>query len=195
MPVISRAACTPHEVHKLLSTLQTEKSPGPDEISPRMLKLAAPYISGILCRLFNTSLRTGQLPLDWKSANVEPLHKSGSVNDISNYHHISLCSITCKILEQIVKKIFIQYISSHGLQSPTQHGFWERRSCITHVSILFHHWSGTLDKRNPPRMDAVFLDWSKVFAKVDHLLLMQKLHKFGICGNTLQWLCSYLTNR
>ena len=140
------------------------------------------------------SLCSGQIPNDCKSGNVVPLHKSGSVNYILNYRPMSLCSITCKTLEKIVKNKLCQHICTHGLQSPTQHGFWEKRSRVTQVSTLFHHWSETLD--NPPRIDTIFLAWSRVFDKVDHQLLLQKLHKFGVCGNTLQWMsCCYLTNR
>ena len=57
----------------------------------------------------------------------------------------------CKTLEKIVKNRLCEHISTHGLQSTTQLGFWERRSCATQVSTIFPHWSETLDKRNPPR--------------------------------------------
>ena len=139
-PIIRDIVTSAMEVFKMLSTLQPEISSGPDGISPRMLRLAAPNISGILCQIFTMSLCSGQIPIDWKSGNVVPLHRSGSVNDILNYRPIFLCSITCKTLEKIVvKNRLCQHISTLGLQSPTQHGFWEKRSCVTQVSPLFYH--------------------------------------------------------
>ena len=58
---------------EMLSTLQPEESSGPDKISPRVLRLAAPYISSILCQIFNMSLCSGQIPIEWKSGRVEML--------------------------------------------------------------------------------------------------------------------------
>ena len=41
----------------------------------------------------------------------------------------------------------------------------------------------------------VYLDFEKAFDKVPHDLLIEKLQSFGIYGNLLKWLNSYLTNR
>ena len=53
------------EVFKMLSTLQPKKFSGRDEISPWMLRFAVPYISSILCQIFNMSLCSCQIPIDW----------------------------------------------------------------------------------------------------------------------------------
>ena len=47
----------------------------------------------------------------------------------------------------------------------------------------------------PSRIDAIFLDWSKAFDRVSHQFLLNKLHKYGVCGSMLDWFKSYLTNR
>lgn len=41
----------------------------------------------------------------------------------------------------------------------------------------------------------VFLDLKKAFDTVDHNLLIIKLQKYGIRGQALTWLISYLNNR
>ena len=99
-PVLRDIVTSPMESLKccLLSNLRNPLDL--TKFSPRILRLAAPYISGILCKMFNMSLCSCQIPIDWKSRNVVTLHKSGSVNDILNYRPISLCSITCKTLEK-----------------------------------------------------------------------------------------------
>jgi len=40
---------------------------------------------------------------------------------------------------------------------------------------------------------AVFLDLAKAFDCVDHGILLQKLPYYGISGNTLSWLTSFLS--
>ena len=44
-------------------------------------------------------------------------------------------------------------------------------------------------------MIGVFLDLKKAFDTVDHKIILDKMHAYGIRGNILRWFRSYLTNR
>ena len=55
--------------------LDTSKACGPDGIPTRLLKECSFQIAPSVCELFNHSLHTGQIPSEWKSANVTPVHK------------------------------------------------------------------------------------------------------------------------
>ena len=54
----------------LLATLNEIKSPGPDELHPRVLKELADKISEPLAIICETFCRTGEVPMDWRRANV-----------------------------------------------------------------------------------------------------------------------------
>ena len=49
-------------VVKLLSELQENKAPGPDGLSPKILKLCAKEVAPALTSIFNKSMLTGELP-------------------------------------------------------------------------------------------------------------------------------------
>ena len=44
-------------------------------------------------------------------------------------------------------------------------------------------------------MDTIYLDFSKAFDKVDHTILVEKLHLLGVGGKLINWIHSFLTAR
>jgi hypothetical protein len=50
----------------------------------------APEIAPILTIIFRKSLETGEVPPDWRSANVSPVYKKGDRHKAENYRPISL---------------------------------------------------------------------------------------------------------
>ena len=60
---------------KLLSELNADKAPGPDELPNLLLKNAAKEISPFLKDIFKHSIQTGKLPDEWVEANVAPVFK------------------------------------------------------------------------------------------------------------------------
>ena len=62
---------------KLLMNLKPNKATGPDSLSPRILKELSSQIVPILTKIFQMSLETGEIPEDWRKANVSPIFKKG----------------------------------------------------------------------------------------------------------------------
>jgi len=178
-------------VQEVLASLDISKAVGPDNISPLVLKKCADILAPSLTRLFNKSLSLGQVPTDWKDANVIPVHKKGDKELVSNYRPISLLSIASKVMERcLYNAVFPKlYDKIHSLQ----HGFVKGRSTTTQLLEVYHQIGSVLDKGG--QVDMLFLDFSKAFDSVPHILLTHKLQMFGFGGELLQWLNSYLTNR
>ena len=82
---------------------KTFKSPGPDGVHPRVINELADCISILLSTIFNTSLTTGKLPIEWKQANISPIHKKGSKKLPQNYQPVSITSVVGKIMEEIIR--------------------------------------------------------------------------------------------
>ena len=93
-------------VRTSLQQLSTNKATGLDDLSSYFLKIAASSISPSLTAIFNLSISSGVFPNLWKTANVSPLHKDGSLFDLSNYRPISVLAVVSKILEGHVHQTF-----------------------------------------------------------------------------------------
>ena len=68
-------------VHKLLKSLKAHKAPGPDQISPLVLKEMAKVIAPMLTAIFKKSCDSGVVPEDRKTANITPVFKKGKRSD------------------------------------------------------------------------------------------------------------------
>ena len=62
-------------IQKLLERLNPNKAMGPDELHPRVLKQLAETVAPILHIIFTKSMDSGEVPVDWKTANVAPIFK------------------------------------------------------------------------------------------------------------------------
>ena len=81
---------------KKLQELNSEKSPDNDSIHPAVLKNIWGTVAHPLSLIFRMSLETGEVPQDWRMANVTPIFKKGLKRITSNYGPISLTSVVSK---------------------------------------------------------------------------------------------------
>ena len=73
-----------------------------DNIYLRVLRELADVIARPLSIIFEKSWRTGDVPEDWRKANVTPIYQKSSREDPGNYRPISLTSIPGKVMERIL---------------------------------------------------------------------------------------------
>ena len=97
-------------VRDRLSDLDVHKSRGPDGMHPRVLRELADVIAEPLSIIFERSWRTGEVPEDWRKANVTPSFKKGKKEDPGNYRPVSLTSIPGKVLEQLILELIIKQV-------------------------------------------------------------------------------------
>ena len=91
-------------ISKKITELNTNKSPGPDNMHPRVVKELSLVIVNPFYYIFNLSIKTGKIPSGWKLGSISEIYKNkGSEHCVENYRPISLSSIACKILESIIR--------------------------------------------------------------------------------------------
>ena len=120
-PEMADIRFTPYAITEVLRHVKNSSSPGTDGISQRVLKEAAEEVSVPLSLLFNKSMQTNAIPMDWKTANVVPIFKSGAKSEPSNYRPISLTSVVVRVMERILKQKIQLHLNVNKLISRSQH--------------------------------------------------------------------------
>ena len=108
--------------------------------------------------------RDGNMPQDWKKANVSPIYKKGVRNQAGNYRPISLTSIVCKIMESLIKEAVMNHILSNKLLPPKQYGFISGKSSITQLLRYLGSCVETIVIGGVT--DTIYLDFAKAFDTV-----------------------------
>ena len=190
MPTIN---ITANGVHKCLKNLKVNKATGPDDISARVLKECAAELAPMLSFIFQQSIKCGEVPHDWRRANVVPIFKKGDRAKPSNYRPVSLTAISCKIVEHIIVSNMMDHLDANNILADNQHGFRRRRSCETQLFITTHDLATAIN--NKQQVDMAVLDFSKAFDKVPHLRLVSKLKYYGIRSEVNTWIKNFLKDR
>ena len=173
--------------------LKPNKSPGPNNIAPCVLRECASELAPSPAHILNKLFSSGLLPNEWKCAEITPLHKKGSKSLSENYRPISLTSIVCKLGEKIVFDRLHKFWQETGLINNNQFGFLKGRSTVTQLLSSLNDWAKSRNLSRPT--DVVFLDLAKAFDSVPHERLLLKLKSNGIDGCLHAWLRHFLTGR
>ena len=183
---------TEQEIYKITDKFK-DSAAGWDDLKSTMIKHIKESITTPLVHICNRSFETGIFPSELKIANVVPIYKSGDEMVFSNYRPVSVLPVFSKLLERLVYNRLISHINDNKLLYEYQFGFQKGKSTYLAIMMLVDKITEALDQGEC--VVGVFLDFSKAFDTVDHNILLQKLHKYGICGVELLWFEDYLSNR
>ena len=93
-----------------------------DPLTTRPLKEKADMLAPFITVPFNRSLSSGFVPSTFKDAYITPLLKKASMvpANVRSYRPISNLSVMSKLLERLITKQLVEYLSSSGLL-PARH--------------------------------------------------------------------------
>ena len=176
-----------------LQNLNVNKSSGPDNIHPKILKEANDVLALPLKILFETSFNQKMLPQDWRSANISAILKKGSKLDVSNYRPVSLTCICCKIMESVLRDEIFKCFIENKLFSQAQFGFIKGRSTVLQLLKVLDEWTELLETGG--QIDVIYTDFEKAFDKVPHKRLISKLKSYKLNQKIIDWIESFLLLR
>ena len=158
-----------------------------------VLKECKLSISNPLCIFWQRSFITGQIPKEYKTQLIIPIHKKGPKTLAKNFRPISLTSHIVKLFERIIREKIAKFLESNSILNANQHGFREKRSCSTQLLSYTNSILSNLTQGNST--DSIYIDYSKAFDKIDHNLLIQKLKHYKITDEYINWISSFLKGR
>lgn len=177
----------------VINQLKNSSSCGIDGINAKILKNTKHISGSILSIIFQQSLDTGEVPLDWRIGKVIPVFKKGDRLSAGNYRPISLTSVCSKIMEHVIFSHVASFLSSASFFHPNQHGFRKGHSCETQLTLFLHDIHLHIDRNIP--VDTLFLDFEKAFDKVPHSRLLLKVSRLSLHQYVFNWIKAFLTNR
>ena len=132
--------------------------------------------------MVNASLSTGHFPDNWKEAIINPLFKKGTIDfAYKNLRPVSNLQFVSKITERAANYTpMSDYRKSHSTET----------ALVKIVNDIL------LDMNRQHVSLLVLLDLSAAFDTVDHIILLHRLEtSFGVTGDALKWIASYLSAR
>ena len=184
---------TEREIIREINNLDCKKSPGYDNISVKFIQAAKNLVAKPLMLIFNKAITSGQYPDALKIAKVIPLFKKGDNTLITNYRPISLLSLLNKIFEKLLYRRLYKFLHKHNVLYKYQFGFRKGYSTTMALIEILNNIKIAID--NNKFVCGIFLDLTKAFDTVDHQILLDKLHHYGVRGQTNNLFKSYLSNR
>ena len=166
---------------------------GPDKFQACILKECKSVLSKPLFIIWRKSMDSGTIPKIHLQQTIIPIHKKDSKAKPENYRPVSLTSHLIKLFERILRMKIVDFIDKNNLIAAEQYGFRTGRSCMS--QLLNHYEKLITILEESSNADALYLDMSKAFDKVDHRTLLRKLKALGIGGKVHEWLTAFLTNR
>ncbi|GAB0203996.1 mitochondrial enolase superfamily member 1 [Grus japonensis] len=89
----------------------------------------------------------GEVPRDWRKANVTPIFKKGKKEDLGNYRPVSLTSIAGKVMQQLILGIISRHKKDKKVIRSSHHGFIKGKSCLTNLINFYDEVTGLVDER------------------------------------------------
>ena len=176
---MKKLVITEKTIWKILDKLKIDKSPGLDELHPRLLKELAVSICKPLKIIFQKSIQERSVPKEWKLAGVSAIFKKGSKSQAGNYRPVSLTSVVCKVFEKIIRDHIIEFMQINNQFSDKQYGFITGRSTTLQLLEVLDKWTEALETKGTV-IDCIYMDFQKAFDKVPHNRLVGKLKSYGI---------------
>ena len=182
-----------NEVIIPINLLNSNKSHGQDDIPPFFLQVASCILAATLCYFIDNAFQFEIFLQSCKIAKIIPIYKAGKANSLTNYRPISILTCFSKVIEKLIHKHLTNFFQKNSFRCETQYGF---QSNLSTTHALLDVLTSTCHQITVGDYTGlILLDFKKAFDTVCHKILLRKLKHYGIRGQALKLLNSFLHTR
>jgi hypothetical protein len=149
-----------------MKSLRLKNSHGYGEISTKILKVSAPFISSPLNYICIKSIVSGTFPIRLKYSIVKPFFMKGYEKNMTNYRPISLLTAISEVFEKIVCERLLQPVEINNILVEVQFGYRPSASTNNASYRITEEILNALNNRM--MVEGIFYDLQKVFDCVNH---------------------------
>ena len=174
---------TEFECLQCIKKLNRNKPQGPSALPPWALKDAVSVVNKHLCFIINECINNSTFPEILKTADVTPIYKKNDPEEPDNYRPISITPCISKVIENLIKEQLTEYLQKNKLVSRSQNGFRKKHStsdALVYTTEFIRHKTDQNEI-----VAAAFLDLSKAFDSINHVILLKKLGRLGVDSKSI----------
>jgi len=138
-----------------------------------------------LARLLDITMNKNVIPSDWKKAIVVAIYKRGDRSLVGNYRPVSLTSVVCKQMEQVIAGYVRKVWKMSGWLYEGQHVFRPGYPWESQIVTVCQDIADSLDEG--VRTDATIIEFSKAFDLFSHDRLLTKMAATGVDLRAVVW--------
>ncbi|OLY80256.1 LINE-1 reverse transcriptase-like protein [Smittium mucronatum] len=174
------------EIIQALVDAPNSKAPGSDGISSEAWKLVVEeknptsIISKTTLKIINLMYETGDILESMTTSIAVPVPKKGDLKDPDNYRGIFLIPNIVKLLTKIVASKLAKIDNKFNPISKEQTEFRNFEECTAQTTTFYEIFNRR--KLKNIKTWIYYIDYSKAYVRVPHMVLIQKLRSIGIGG-------------
>ena len=191
----SEVDVTVEETKKIINKMGIRKSPGPDGISPKLLKTCVEELSHVLVQIFKWSLGMNKVPKCFKKSVIVPVPKKPNAKELKEFRPVALTSVVMKIFERLVLKQMNELFPADFDQY--QFAYRNNRSTDDAIDCCLQYTLQNMEPRAGKKIHArmLFIDYSSAFNTIRPGKLMERLLELNVPTKLSLWLCDFLLDR
>ena len=191
--LVNFSHCTPTEISDIINNLKITRE-GKNSVPIKLIKANKSVLSVVICHMINQAFSMGTFPRLLKIGIIVPIFKKkGEKNEVSNYRPITKLPFLSKIFEKVIYSRLMNHFLTNNIISPYQFGFQKNVSTLDAIIHFTEFLYSALN--NKQSCINIFIDYARAFETVNHEILIRKLERYGVQGNFLSLIASFLKDR
>lgn len=189
---------TVDELLEAAEKTRPNKSPGPDQVPPKIVKEAVLEAPQFILQALNMLLKKGEFPSIWKEGRVVLIPKPKKAGQEQKYRPICLLNTFGKLYERLITKRLADELNDKNILSPNQYGFRPGRSTVHAIEKVTEIANNEINKgrsRTRKLCIVVTLDIRNAFSSASWRQIIETVTDNGVSPYLVNVIKSYLHDR